>query len=456
MALMAQDDAIVLGEDQVALEATFRRWRELGVTVVRLNAYWGLIETRPEFVGQPLGPDGSALAKYEWGTIDKAVERVRKAGFKVWLTLSGGAWKRDSTPAEPKPTIAECRNSSSTRDSRGCLGPTGIAPASAEELFQYATEYADFVHSAVRHYADRATSSVLSVRRFAIWNEPNGRAFLRRGPKRGDGARVAEAYYRLYKTAWDAAQLLKTKTCNQCARIYLGELSEGNRGKTSVRDFLNRVVPDAGTVGAAEFRTHGVAFHPYQHQRYPHRIRKGPRTESGGISNADLLSQQLDTLWRADRLRTPSLKRPALHFSEYGVFNRKPYDSATRRSYHTEKTRANWYAAALKRARQSRAASMLLYQATEKAPRDAEGSQTDCDVWTPPIRALYQQPEWDMGLFGENGEVTGNRCYGKGRKGGNEPLNHPQPRAAYCRIWHWAARQRQDGRRLFATRPPGC
>src|SRR3954447_25245115 len=84
------DDRIMLvggaDADRVVAE-----WRADGVDVVRMFALWSRIAPRRDSVRPPAGfGAANPFAKgYTWGPLDEAVRRVRAAGLRVMLTVSG-------------------------------------------------------------------------------------------------------------------------------------------------------------------------------------------------------------------------------------------------------------------------------------------------------------------------------------------------------------------------------
>src|SRR5919202_844363 len=85
------DDRILLAggpkADQMVAE-----WQRGGVDVVRIFALWRAYAPSPGARRAPAGFDASdPNSGYNWFFLDQAVNRVRAAGMKVMLTMSGPA-----------------------------------------------------------------------------------------------------------------------------------------------------------------------------------------------------------------------------------------------------------------------------------------------------------------------------------------------------------------------------
>ncbi len=379
--------------------------------VMRFIVLWGLLENAP----------GSVIVngveqKYSFANLDRAVNQARRNGFHVHLTLSGAARVEDEG-TDP----LECRRDYNEH-ARACVsGPTG-RNVSAQDI----EEFGAFAAATARHFEGRVST-------FGIWNEPNNAVFLRAGNNRFDSTHVL--YRRLYQSAYS-----KIKALNKGARIFIGELSHltrslrvagRGRGHFSATTFLRLVVkPYPESSGLV--RTHGVAWHPYQHADPPNRA---GRASVVGIGKANKIQDLLEELHKREGggprlLATPEAKRPSLFFTEFGYFN-GPYPEGERNPdcpkkcgtsyYKTEADRADLLRQALTRAQRVGAKWMLIYQATEISPTEYGGPER-------------YQPEY--GLFDRNGDVTGQRSYGKGPNP-KFALNTPE-RRAYCAIYSWA------------------
>lgn len=432
----------------------YDRIDQAGGTVVRFNVIWGQTEDRDGNFVWNLRPPGT------W-ELDRAVDEARNRGFHVHLTLTGvnATW---DCASHILPTGLGCPPNA----------PTGADPDP--------DQFAQFVRAVVEHF----TQPTVRVKSYSLWNEPNARGFLGR---RGTANRLMPTalYRELYLKGYDAATDVYPD-----ARVFIGELAEGHARaarlpadshlgskltNVTAMDFLHEVArPRDGS--NESIVTNGLAHHPYQHNRPPHRAgdrfqvgvgklnaplkdprnaKRYPRTLTGIHKTMDLLFKRRGLSGEIGGsgvrwMRTPGSRRPLLYLTEFGYFN-KPYKQEhlerTRRRYphnkaywHTEARREAWLRGrddrpgALEVVRDSRAKWMLLYHLVEFPDRDAQGN------------ILTDQSEtWDTGLVGPvvgsgPAQVTGTRPYGKDPSGRNvRSLAFPQEREAYCAIWRWAS-----------------
>jgi hypothetical protein len=367
MRLASQDDRRLLyrsglvahGEDpfgaqeesaKASIKTIYRRLRQMGVSAIRFNVYWGRHENR----------DGT----FSWGKLDKAVALARENQMLVYLNLSGVAepWECDRS------YNLEGRACPAT--SGGDAVPTGISPDPAQ--------YANFVEEAVKQYKH-------SVRRYSLWNEPNHDMFL---VGANDGVPAVE-YRALYREGRAAA-----RREDRDVMIWIGELTshprngdrftDGGEPGVTALEFLEKVT-------ATGLRTEGVAWHPYQHGRPS--LDRGIRGEYG-IGKLRDIQTKLAELARQGKLMTENRNKPSLFLTEFGYLNTPRLTPAYPQKWHSEERRAARFPGALEKAHQNRAAWMLLYHAVEIPP------------------AELGEERWDSGLFSVNGDVTGDRGYG--------------------------------------------
>jgi hypothetical protein len=438
----------------------YQRIREAGGTVVRFNAIWGSIETRS---GNP---------PYDFRQLDAAVLLARQQGLEVELTITG-ADAQNNCDGKNSDTIGCGVQSDTTGCADGALyaGPSlaenhvgGLSTDTADPRNNYACftdAYGAFVKAVVDHYTRDDTPAHLPltptqanptrrVRTFAIWNEPNGRDWLR---DRRDAKLIPTRLYRLlYRSAYSAYSSSITATPALpagAAQILIGELSAArwkdghthqvvreNDGSTS--EFTDTVPLDNGshrlpcakncTMSPLAFLAtvasngpqgaliaNGIAYHPYQHDLPPWQHFKACGTKYTGIGRAGLIGRQRDVLYSpgsrsnekclykpaTQALKTPDNKAPPIFHTEFGYLNRpRSIDNPTKkhdnpqRLFHKETTRAWWFT--------GYASKELNQQKHAGAIERAGGA-----MWLlfyhmvelpPPTDVTVQQP-WDSGLM---------------------------------------------------------
>jgi hypothetical protein len=400
--------------------------------IMRFLVQWGRIENRPDTMVN------GVAQRYYFDKLDRAIDHARDQGFLVYLTLSG------VTDFECNPKYNPTARACSTEEYVG--RPTGLDPKPVE--------FGEFAAAVAGRYKGKVTA-------YGIWNEPNNADFLIAGDDRNDRHNAVHVLYRkLYIAAYDAIK--KRKSYDEGlgykdARLFVGELAQLTRsadiceGTTCTRKslsalrFLKLVAEPVPGVSPGLIKTHGVAWHPYQHVQPPS---KRGRAGVVGIGRADEIQKLLDKLSKRSNngagprlLVTPKAKRPDLFFTEFGYFNGpnknqgKPHcpTSCGDRYFKTEAGRAGLFRQALSRAYEENAKWMLIYHAAETSPQNFADDANE--KVSPPVtpEAAYLA---EYGLFSPTGEVTGTRSYGKGP---NEFVtDNRQQRRAYCAIYNWA------------------
>ena len=277
------DDRVLLSGGPRADRAV-GEWRDNGVDVVRIFALWSRIEHA----------DG-----YEWEPLDAAVARVRGAGMKVMLTVSGPGpvW----TSREPK-----------RRNPRYKPDPEKFA------AFAYRV--------AARYGAD--------VDRYIVWNEPNLPSWLQ--PQASCVRRrctpVAPHLYRgLVRAARPAI-----RAADPGAEVLIGTMS--SRGQNlRARNATLRPLVFLRALGCVDARWRrlrsgsckgfrpatgdGFAFHPHGTLTSPDTAYRN--RDDVNLASLRRLEGVLDRLQRGGRLRA-STRRFGLFLDEYGYQTRPP------------------------------------------------------------------------------------------------------------------------------------
>ena len=272
-------------------------WKANGVDVVRIFALWSRIAP----ARKPAGFDGANqhAPGYEWGRLDEAIRRVRRAGIKVMLTVSG-----------PGPVW--------TSRSPGRGNPR-YKPDPAE--------YADFAAAVASRYG-------ADVDRYILWNEPNLPSWLQ--PQASCVHRrctpVAPHLYRgLVRAAYPAI-----KAADPGAQVLIGALSSRGLDMKARNSTLRPLVflRALGCVssGFARLRSgdckgfkpataDGFAFHPHGTLTSPDRAYRN--RDDVNLASLGRLESALDRLQRGGRLR-PTTRRFNLFLDEYGYQTRPP------------------------------------------------------------------------------------------------------------------------------------
>jgi hypothetical protein len=454
----------------------YRRLREAGVTLVRINAYWGGIQNRVQGNGYAGGG-----GKFTWDSIDAAVNAATRNGLAIHMTFTGTAFPRTGSSSNTTASINECNATGNLNgigcDSNGTKTPTGYNITSTRQ-----SDFGEFVEQGVRRYTRSGTAVAIRVASFGIWNEPNLASWLRAD----DNGEVmpTDLYRSLYDKAYQgwrnaiASDPAHGLPPVQGTQILIGELSSGVRSAKrtagssgpcadtvhkclwSPLDFLNAVV------GTTTLRASGVALHPYQDWSPPYSQPARYNTQGTLLKGTrlDMSISRLGAFFRGyaklcepitnrkctGNLRAPPgsaqtagepTNLPGLYLTEFGYQNQPaklsdlgPHISKLRNRYwHTERTRLNWFVGtpehkgALDLAAASQAQWMILYNALEATPPP------------PPAGPIH-----DYGLFGlydatkPGDDIAGVRPYGKDKENAPTGFRTPQRRLAYCGIRGWA------------------
>jgi hypothetical protein len=299
---IADDRVLVHGTDAEA-SAAVAEWSALGVDVVRVHARWVAHVPEPNSPARPAGFDqrNPDDPRYNWDALDRAVGRVRGAGMRVLLTVTGS-------------------------------GPVWgtLEPGQGSQRYKPSPEsFAEFASAVARRYGPH-------VDEYVIWNEPNHELWLQ--PQNSCTSRGCTPYaphlYRRIVRAADPA----IRAADPGARVMMGALAP--RG-TSARSRNARLRPLAflralGCVDSRYRRTRTGAcrgFQPpsaYGFAYHPHGLKLAPSARSSHPDEAQLgdlsrLVSALDRVTRAGGLRSrhPSGRFP-LWLDEYGYQTNPP------------------------------------------------------------------------------------------------------------------------------------
>jgi hypothetical protein len=290
------DDRILLAGGPRADKAV-AEWRALGVDSVRIFALWSRIAPKT----RPAGFDGADPASpgYFWGALDEAVRRVRAAGMKVTLTITGpGPLWTSSSPKRHRPAYRP-------------------RPSS----------YAAFATAVALRYG-------AGVDRYLLWNEPNISTWLYPQSRcsRGHCTPVSPHIYRgLVRAAYPAV-----RRADPGAQVVIGTLSPRGQRLRRVNTVMRPLVflrafgcrSDRWTrLRTSECRSFrpatgdGFAIHPYSSRSAPERGH--PNADDVSLAQVGNLTATLDRLQRAHALRATT-RRFGIYVDEYGYQTNPP------------------------------------------------------------------------------------------------------------------------------------
>jgi hypothetical protein len=271
--------------------------RRLGTDVVRLNLYWRQVSPSPNANRKPagfvVGDPGSP--GYDWRLYDRFFANARRAGLRVYVTVSG-----------PIPDWG-------SREPRRCDREDGCA------WKPDARKFAQFVKAVARRYKGR-------VRYWSIWNEPNMEGWL--APQRVHRGRVRYSA-RMYRAVWlRGYRAIRRYDPARRRSVLFGELAP----YASPRPFLRWALclrPDGHPIASrrrgcprrpAKLPIAAVAHHPY-----PYSAIANPRTpvrsdSDVGLSNLHQLTRAMDQAARHGRIPP---RRPVF-ITEYGIQTNPP------------------------------------------------------------------------------------------------------------------------------------
>ena len=294
------DDRVLLaggaGADQAVAD-----WAALGVDVVRVHAMWNRIAPGVNDTSAPAGfdPTDPDSPGYNWGFLDEAIARVRAAGMRVMLTVTGpGPLWTSSNPSLHNPRYRP-------------------SPA----------RFADFATAVAKRYG-------ASVDRYIIWNEPNLPLWIQPQStcSRSGCTPASPAIYRdLVRAAYPAI-----KAADPGAQVLIGALgprgqtSQGTNANISPLTFLRwmgcrstsyRAIRTGPCAGFHSAVGDGFAYHP-------HGVTNAPGTPFPNGNDVDLASLPrmeavLDKLQSSSSLRATT-RRFDLYLDEYGYQTNPP------------------------------------------------------------------------------------------------------------------------------------
>jgi hypothetical protein len=410
------DDRILLPGGPKADQAV-AEWVKLGVDNVRIFAHWGKIAPKTRPAGWD--PENPATPGYQWFYVDQAINRVRRAGMSVTLTITG-----------PGPVWSSAK-------------PKRRQPAYKPR----AGSYAAFAKAVALRFGDR-------VDRYILWNEPNIHTWLmpQAKCKRGRCTPVSPHLYRgLVRAAYPAV-----KAADPGAEVVIGALSpRGQRlrnAKTVMRPllFLRRL--GCRTDGFKRMRSgackrfkpatgDGFAIHPYSSTFAP--TRAHPNRDDVSLGSLSRLTKTLDRLQRTKALRATT-RRFGVYVDEYGYQTRPPDPIAG----VTLTRQDRWLQQAAYIAWRNSRVRLLTQYLWRDEPPSSKGSYGG---WQSGLRFASRRAKPSLAHFDTPFWVDGdrNRLWGQIRPGGRHTLTVQSRRDGAGKKWRKLARVTTDARGYF-------
>jgi hypothetical protein len=398
------DDRILIAGGPPA-DAAVAEWHALCVDTVRIFALWSRIApaTRPPgFDGGDPGSPG-----YFWAPLDAAVARVRAAGMKVTLTITGpGPLWTSSSPSRRRPAYR----------------PRPSA-------------YASFAGAVASRYG-------ADVDRYLLWNEPNISTWLYPQSRcsRGRCTPVSPHIYRgLVRAAYPAV-----RDADPGAQIVIGVLSPRGQRLRSPSTVMRPLVflrafgcrsdrwKRLRTSECRNFRAatgDGFAIHPYGGRIAPERAH--PSGDDVSMAQVGNLTATLDRLQRARAIH-PTTRRFGIYIDEYGYQTNPPdkFAGVGRR------TQDSWLQRAAYAAWRNPRIRLFAQYLWRDEPRSSDGSFSG---WQSGLRYVGGRAKPALAHFDTPFVIDAprSRLWGQVRPGGRQTVTVEQrktPRAAWRRL----------------------
>lgn len=155
---IVEDDAVLLGQTKHDPDKAMAEVKYLGADAVRLFVVWARAAPGAKSRTVPAGFDGADPNSpgYDWAAYDAFVERARRHGLKVVLSLSGGAipYWASNQPSKCPHRIGGYRNLSLS-----CMWKPNAA------------KFRDFSQAVATRYRGKVDT-------YSLWNEPNLEHYL--------------------------------------------------------------------------------------------------------------------------------------------------------------------------------------------------------------------------------------------------------------------------------------
>jgi hypothetical protein len=312
-----QDDAAFLGISKHDPDAAMAEAKALGADVARTFVVWNEVSPQPQSRTKPenfdiTNPDSPG---YDWKRYDDFVDRARKHGLKVFLTLT-----------LPMPYWA-------SEDPAGC--PHHIGGYSFLERSCMwkpdPVKFGEFAHAVARRYGTQAAGSHGgSVILYSMWNEPNLEHYLFPQTATQSGRRVdvaAKRYRQLWYEGWKAISYSDPPRRNN---VLFGETAAISSPMDTLytalcmdpggRPFKGRTRRIQGCSRPRKLPIGGIAVHPYNNHASGTPFSRSSSKDSLAPAYVSRLHRLMK---RAERLgRIP--KRRGIYITEFGFQTNPP------------------------------------------------------------------------------------------------------------------------------------
>jgi hypothetical protein len=296
MEIGLQDDGAFVSEVNLKRSKALNLADQLKVTRIRVNIQWAKVVNSPGKKKRP------KKRRYDFASYDALINAAKRHGIKLQVNI------------------------------------TGMAPAWATNNHKVSGDrpnvkyFKEFARAVVKHFRGH-------VDRYAIWNEPNYKAWL------GPSSASPKLYHKIYKTSYELIRKYNPK-----AKILIGETAPfGQSGRsTPPLEWLRRLAK------YGRLRADGYAHHPYD---FRHSVDYSyPGSDNVTMSGLSRLTKQLDKLKKQKKLMTRKGKALDVYLTEYGYMRSGKYKVS-------ESTRAKYLTKAFQRALENpRVKQMTQYQ----------------------------------------------------------------------------------------------
>ena len=247
-----QDDAVLLGLTHHDPDGAMAETKALGVDMVRAFVSWRRVSPRPEERSVPEGFNvgDPQSGGYDWRIYDGFVERARRHGLRVFLTLSPAIpnWASEQ-PSRCPHWVGGYRNLG-----RSCMWRPDVRM------------FGQFARAAAQRYRGK-------VNLYSIWNEPNLEHYLYPQLRRTRYGVVDVAARRYRELWWEGWKSISAADPPLRKRVLFGETAAISSPTDTLfaalcldetgRPFKGRLRALHGCTRPRKLPIGGVAHHPY-------------------------------------------------------------------------------------------------------------------------------------------------------------------------------------------------